>query len=346
MAGFTVVANLFTTIDNVLNTMVSSNVATLIEDASPIVGICLTIKFLTQGVFMMLSPNGGEPLSEVITSYVKVIMILSFATAGGIYQTDLISIAETLPDSVATTLQSLNNTSYTGIAGIIDGGITDCINAIKTEFDAAGVMSADGLMSLAIGSILFIVTIIIGGLGAGFILMAKVLLSVTLCFGPIAIFCLCWKPVKGIFDKWMGSVINYCLVVIMVALVFGLLMTLFTNMIDGFINGAGVYDALSTVIGLCLLAAVAVLVLFQVPALAASFGSGVQAHIGEAARGAISSFGGLSPASGIQKALGGAAGGSGGSGSGGGGSSSSSGSAGSSKSDLSGLARGSRGKAA
>lgn len=37
---------------------------------------------------------------------------------------------------------------------------------------------------------MLVATVVLGGLGAGFVIMAKILLAVTLCFGPIAIFCL------------------------------------------------------------------------------------------------------------------------------------------------------------
>ncbi|WP_407210723.1 type IV secretion system protein [Enterobacter cloacae] len=76
--------------------------------------------------------------------------------------------------------------------------------------------------------------------------MAKVLLAISLCLGPIAIFCLLWNPTKGIFAKWMGTVINYSLVIVLLALVFGLLMSLL-QMISG-LNGSEGFDALSTAI--------------------------------------------------------------------------------------------------
>lgn len=345
--GFNIVSDLFKIIDNVLDSMVISNVATVIEIATPIVAICLAIKFVLQGAMMTLSPDSGEPLSEIVREFFRVIMIMSFATAGGLYQTDLISLAQNLPDTLATQFQGLNNTTYTGIAGIIDGGIQTSIDAINSQFDASGI-SADGLLSLVIGCILIVPTILLGGLGAGFVILAKVFLSITLCFGPAAIFCKLWRPTKSIFDKWLGLLINYTLVVIVIAIVFGLLMTLFANMIKGLTEGDGQYDSLSSAIGLCILTVVTVLALFQAPSFASSLGSGISAHVGEAMRTATQSMGGLSSLGGMASkgvmpkpkgqgpasSNGGASGGQ-----------SANGSAGS-KSQLSGMARGSRGRAA
>lgn len=56
--------------------------------------------------------------------------------------------------------------------------------------------SSSGLAAYAIGGIMMIATVVLGGLGAGFVIMAKILLAVTLCFGPIAIFCLLWGATK------------------------------------------------------------------------------------------------------------------------------------------------------
>jgi len=342
MAGFDLVSDLFKTIDDVLETMVSGNVSTLISIATPVVAILLCCKFMTQGFFMMLNPNGGEPLSEVLTSFFKTAMILSFATAGGLYQTDLVNLAQTLPDTVASQLQGLNHTSYTGITGIIDGGIDSCIDAIKTEFKAGG-LSGKGMMAMIIGTILIIPTVIMGGLGAGFIIMAKVMLAISLCLGPLALFCLLFEPTKGIFSKWIGMVINYCLVTIIMALVFSLLMELFANMITGLNTSGGVTGAISTVIGLCILTVVSVLVLFQVPQLAQSLGGGVHAGVGQAAQSAMSSMGGLNPVGGITKAMshGAPKGGAGGQGASKGGSGTGGGS-----SNTAGLAKGSRSRAA
>lgn len=110
--------------------------------------------------------------------------------------------------------------------------------------------------------------------------MAKVLLAIS-SVEIIAIFCLLWNPTKGIFAKWMGTVINYSLVIVLLALVFGLLMSLFTKMIFG-LNGSEGFDALSTAIGLVILTIALVYVLFRVPAVASNFGSGVSVDIASA----------------------------------------------------------------
>ncbi|EKA9435684.1 type IV secretion system protein [Escherichia coli] len=338
--AFNTVQQIFDIIDDLINMMVDTNVTTIIATVTPTVAIFLTIKFMAQGAYSALSPGGGgEALGDLITQYMKAAVVLSFATAGGLYQTDLVHLALTLPDNFASILVTQNKTSSTGMAAIIDTGVDQSITAIQTAFEGAGI-------SAVIGLILIAATVVLCGLGSAFVIMAKVLLAISLCLGPIAIFCLLWNPTKGIFAKWMGTVINYSLVIILLALVFGLLMSLFTKMISG-LNGSEGFDALSTAIGLVILTIVSVYVLFQVPAVASNFGSGVSADIASAARhaghsmntmGNVASngiFGGAKPSARPSAA-----------GGGGGQSGNSSGSAGAGGSGLTGKARGSRGKAA
>jgi type IV secretion system protein VirB6 len=48
----------------------------------------------------LLAPEGREALGDLITQYMKAAVVLSFATAGGLYQTDLVHLALTLPDNL------------------------------------------------------------------------------------------------------------------------------------------------------------------------------------------------------------------------------------------------------
>ncbi|WP_407245632.1 type IV secretion system protein [Klebsiella pneumoniae] len=234
--AFNTVQQIFDIIDDLINMMVDTNVTTIIATVTPTVAIFLTIKFMAQVHIPLLAPEGGEALGDLITQYMKAAVVLSFATAGGLYQTDLVHLALTLPDNFASILVTQNKTSSTGMAAIIDTGVDQSITAIQTAFEGAGI-SANGIMSAVIGLILIAATVVLCGLGSAFIIMAKVLLAISLCLGPIAIFCLLWNPTKGIFAKWMGTVINYSLVIVLLALVFGLLMSLFTKMISG-LNGS------------------------------------------------------------------------------------------------------------
>ncbi|EGD4232511.1 type IV secretion system protein [Salmonella enterica subsp. enterica serovar Meleagridis] len=287
--AFTLVADIFAKVDAAITTMVSANVATIITDVTPLVATCLTIKLMMQGLYSMFNPGAGDSLSALIKEYLSIALILSFATAGGWYQLDLVNVALKMPDDFAGILTSPNKVVANGVPAIIDSGIEKGIRIVNTAWEAADVFSSSGLAAYAIGGIMMVATVVLGGLGAGFVIMAKILLAVTLCFGPIAIFCLLWGPTKNIFARWLGSVINYGMVVILLALVFGFIMQMFDNLLTS-MNSDAAYSSITGSIAALLLTVISVFVLFQIPQVAASWGGGISANVAEAARSAGASM--------------------------------------------------------
>ncbi|EJY9932376.1 type IV secretion system protein [Shigella flexneri] len=347
--AFTLVQDIFAKVDGAITSMVSANVATIISDVTPMVATCLTIKLMMQGLYSMFNPGAGDSLSSLIKEYLSIALILSFATAGGWFQQDLVNVALHMPDDFAGILSSPDKVEASGVPAIIDSGIEKGVRIVNTAWDAADVFSSSGLAAYAIGGIMLVATVVLGGLGAGFVIMAKILLAVTLCFGPIAIFCLLWGPTKNIFARWLGSVINYGLVVVVLALVFGFIMQMFDNLLSS-MNSDAAYSSITGSMAALLLTIISIFVLFQIPQVAQSWGSGISAGVADAARSTGSSMQALGNM-GSHGMFGGNAfrGGNTGGGSGGnsgGGQSQGGASGGKSGSNLSGKARGSRGKRA
>lgn len=346
--AFTLVADIFAKVDGAITSMVSTNVATIISDVTPLVATCLTIKLMVQGFYSLFNPGAGDSLSSLVKEYLSIALILSFATAGGWYQQDLVNVALQLPDDFAGILSSPDKVDAGGVPAIIDSGIEKGIKIVNTAWEGADAFSSSGLASYAIGGIMMIATVVLGGLGAGFVIMSKILLAVTLCFGPIAIFCLLWGPTKNIFARWLGSVINYGLVVIILALVFGFIMQMFDNLLSS-MNSDAAYSSITGSMAALVLTIISIFVLFQIPQVAQSWGSGISAGVADAARSTGSSMQALGNV-GSHGMFGGNAFRGGNSGGGNGNDkdkgNGGSGNGGNSGSNLSGKARGSRGKRA
>ena len=122
---------------------------------------------------------------------------------------------------------------------------------------------------------MLVATVVLGGLGAGFVIMAKILLAVTLCFGPIAFSACCGGQQKNIFARWLGSVINYGLVVVVLALVFGFIMQMFDNLLSS-MNSDAAYSSITGSMAALLLTIISIFVLFQIPQVAQSWGTRYQ----------------------------------------------------------------------
>ncbi|WP_228711908.1 type IV secretion system protein [Klebsiella variicola] len=134
-------------------------------------------------------------MSSLIKEYLSIALILSFATAGGWYQQELVNVALHLPDDFAGILSAPNKVGASGVPAIIDSGIEKGIKIVNTHGKRADVFSSRAWPRMPLRHYDDCYRCA-GRPRAGFVIMAKILLAVTLCFGPIAIFCLLWERQK------------------------------------------------------------------------------------------------------------------------------------------------------
>jgi type IV secretion system protein VirB6 len=281
MAAFNVTSQIFTYVDTVVSQFVATNLSNVIGFAAPLVGLGLTMALMLEGLFLMGRPN-GEPLSSLVNRFVRYAIIISIASAGGWYQTKLAETAMHLPDDFASALV-INGESgastQTSIANSIDQALDNGLTVGKTAFEHAGVLSGPHLASLVLAITVLLVTALMCGIGAGMILMAKLMLGITVCFGPIFIFLLLFESMKALFTKWIGSIINYGLISVLFSAVFGLMLSFF----KAAIGAAAAYNPTSPIMAAILTCTLVLLiswfVLKEIPHLASSWGQGVAADI-------------------------------------------------------------------
>ena len=255
--AFSFTTDIFNYMDTVTKEFVASNLGVVISTISPVIGLALICKLTLDGLFTLARPH-GEPLSSLIKKFIVWSMIISFASAGGLYQTQLADAAMKIPDEFSSVLVINGSSGGTedAMGNNIDKAIHDGMQVARTAFDNADIYSGSGLASLFLACAVIISTVLICGIGAGLVLMAKLLLAITVCFGPIFIFCLLFKPLYGMFNKWLGSMVNYGLVTILLSMLFGLMIK-FYQMI------------------------VSYLILMRIPEVASRWGDGISAGIQE-----------------------------------------------------------------
>ncbi|CAJ5182800.1 TrbL/VirB6 plasmid conjugal transfer protein [Burkholderia pseudomallei] len=331
--AFNAATQIFTYLDDVTKNIVVTNVSNLIGWAAPLAGIGLTIVFMVDGLAALLRPD-GDPLSNLFERFFKSYAIVAIAGAGGFYQTKLAATLLHLPDELASKLL-LNGSGATGdsaIGAMIDSAVDHSITILKGIFQAAGVMSGDGLSALLLAIVLVAATIVICGVGIAAIALAKFLLMLTVSFGPIFILMLLIPPLQSFFSNWLGDLLNYIVLIAITAMTFGVVMKLYDKAI------ASATDPKAPIIGPILTAGLITVVgvglLKVLPGLAARWTGGVSTKLRE-----------LRPRPSQPPGNGGSGGGAGG---GQGGSGSGNGSSGSGSSSQSGsggysLARGSQG---
>ncbi len=281
MASFNATSQIFTYMDTVVSQFVATNLSNVISFAAPLVGLGLTMALMIEGLFLMGRPN-GEPLSSLVNRFVRYAIIISIASAGGWYQTKLASAAMQVPDDFASVFiingQNGAATQNT-IASTIDQAMDNGLTVAKTAFENAGVFSGPGLASLMLGITVLIVTALMCGIGAGLILMSKVMLGIVVCFGPVFIFLLLFESTKALFTKWIGSVINYGLVTVLFSAVFGLLMYFFKAAIASAATSNPDAPIMVAIVTCMLVCVISYFILKEIPHMASSWGQGVSADI-------------------------------------------------------------------
>lgn len=281
MASFNATTQIFNYMDTVVSQFVASNLANVISYAAPMVGIGLTMALTIEGLFLIGRPN-GEPLSTLVNRFVKYAIIISIASAGGWYQTTLANAAMKVPDEFASVFiingQSGSSTQST-IVSTIDQAIDSGLTTAKTAFTNASVFSGGGLTELVLGIAVLFCTVLMCGIGAGLILMAKVMLGIVVCFGPVFIFLLLFESTAALFTKWIGSVINYGLVTVLFSAVFGLMISFFNKAIAAAASANPDSPILVAIVTCGLICVITYYVIKEVPHMATSWGQGVAADI-------------------------------------------------------------------
>lgn len=262
-------ALLSTQIADVVERFVSSAVGNVIITAVPLVTIALTLSLMLQGLMMMISPS-GQPLSELLKRFVGIAMVSSFATAGGFYQTQFAGMIMGLPEEMSTALLSGTGISASNITELVDSSLTAGLDII---LDLSEEGSWRKWAPYLLASLFAVILIVVCGLTLAYIIVAKVLLAITVAFGPAFIFMLLFKATRGLFSKWMGSVINYAVLMVLLAAVLSFLMSFFeTVLIDVRDDRIPYWDG---ILASGILGVAAVVATLKLPGLASSWGGGI-----------------------------------------------------------------------
>ena len=308
--------------DGIVDTFVMSTLANVIATAIPLVGIAMTMSFMLRGAMMMMSP-GGQPLGELLKQFAGAAMIISFAGAGGFYQSDIADMIMSLPDEIASTVLAGDMAPGASLAEVIDDAMTSAMEVVRQAIDQVG-LSGSGFMSALLAGQFIVVTILIAGIAMAYVLVSKILLAIVVAFGPAFIFMLLFKPTKPLFSKWIGSVINYSILLVLLAAVVGIMVDMYGNAMDSAANGDA--NLVSAAASTGIIAIASIVATLKLPGLASSWGSGISSNLlgfmpgaamaGSAARSGGGAAGGAAASGAASNAASGAAAGAAGSGAG------------------------------
>lgn len=269
--AFQIFQPLFHKVDTITATFVHDISTRCVTEITPVVTVGLTVSFIAYGLLIMRG-TVGMPVSEFLWKAFRVAIIVNIALAGGLYQSEIAGLIRTLPDDLATAL-IINPSQGVTAVSLIDEAMGAGLKCAGEAFNMAGLFSFEGLTYCLIGIIIFFMTVILTSVGASFLLMAKIVLSILAGLGPLFIVALVFPATERFFNLWLGQVINYILLVVLYAAVFGFMITMFKDYMAG-IKMDGGNNIAWTVGGVAGLSFSMLIILRQLPSIASSLAGG------------------------------------------------------------------------
>lgn len=268
----TLFQDLFGEIDAVTQTYVTDISSRAIQTITPFVSIGLTLTFIAFGLLII---RGGVqmPLMEFIGKSVRIGLIAGVALASGIYQGQIAEAIRTTPDALAGLLVPGGETGDQA-AAVIDRAASEGFAKAGEAWEKTSTLDIGySILIAAVGLIIIAATGVFVLIGGAFMILAKLGLAILAGLGPLFIAAMLWQPTQRFFEAWTGQVVNYMLMVVMLAASFGLMLNIYTNFVGG-IEFGDKQNIAYNIGGVVILSGAMMIVLLQLPGVAAALGAG------------------------------------------------------------------------
>lgn len=263
---------IFANVDDALNTYIVDTVGNVVGFASPLF-TSMMIVFVAMWGYLMMFGRVQEPLQDGVFRIIRIGGIMALGLTVGTYMGVVVSFLQQGPEHISAVVSGAGGTS----ADTLDALFSQVFAVSKAAWDKGGVLDGNfGLYLIAL-----IVLVIGSGLTlfvAFLILLAKLMTTVLLGIGPLFIICLLFKVTQRFFESWIAMVSNFGLLLVLASSVGTLMTSLAQTYIDKLApNQAAAAKAanLGDAAMLCLVFALCILVVRQVPSVAAALGGGI-----------------------------------------------------------------------
>ncbi|WP_016916350.1 type IV secretion system protein [Vreelandella stevensii] len=261
----------FERIDNALNDYIITSATQVIDFIAPIFTSLMIIWIAIWGYLMMFG-RVGEPLQEGVFRILRIGFILTLGLTVGTYADVVVGVLSNGPETLASVVTGAPPGS---VATSLDTLFSKIFEVSEAAWNRAGVMNGNfglyiiGAAILIAGGMLTVVV-------AFLILLSKIMTAVLLVLGPLFISMLLFNATQRWFESWLGMVVNYGLILVIGAAVGQLMVELGGYYIDSMSNGDSATMAnLGDAAMLCIIYALCILVVKQVPSVASALGGGL-----------------------------------------------------------------------
>lgn len=273
---------IFVQVDAALETYIIDTVSNVISFATPLFTSMLIVWIALWG-YMMMYGRIEEPLREGVFRIIRIGGIMALGLTVGTYMTVVVNFLQAGPEHIAAVVSGTEGST----ADMLDALFNKIFFVAKTAWEQGGIMNGNFGMYL-IALLVIIVGCAMVLIIAFLVLLSKFMTTVLLGIGPLFIISLLFNVTKRFFESWISMLANFGFILILASSVGNLMLSMADSYITSVAPTPSAMEALTNLgdaIMLVIVFALCILVVRQVPMLAASLGGGFAL----ATQGAVSS---------------------------------------------------------
>lgn len=220
-----VVNDILSQVDAGVESVASTGFAQIAGAMGNVVAISSTvlIGLLGVNVLMQMHPMSW---SSFFAFAIKLSLVTIFALSWDNFEI-IYQIATQVPESIGSAILGLTGTGTNeGLYSALD----DMVNRVTAYGDSIG-DNAGWVFGAVLGVAFFVIAAIFAAIAAGIIAYARIVLTLMIVFGPIAMTCALFKPTLPIFESWTKSLMGYAFMPIAAAGAAGIIVAIATNIL-------------------------------------------------------------------------------------------------------------------
>jgi type IV secretion system protein VirB6 len=243
MAGFTMGADIFGSIDDGLKAVFDTGLPAFAELIGPLIGAFVSLYAVIVALNWIWSGNTSElPIGDLLKRMFYMALFTAFAFNISLYTTAVVGPVNSMGEEIAGVFAT-NSVAAPNIIDQMGNQVIDTITMIWdmspkmsiTDWNFVPIMRAIGtIMIVGAGGVSFMAVCFL------YLLIAKIMVSFCLLIGPLYISFAFFPVTREYFMKWAGQLLNYVLLYAM----FGIGFTLLTNLLQKYVHGNNFEDIL------------------------------------------------------------------------------------------------------
>lgn len=269
----TTYTEVLTFVDSMTSVFISANVQAVAQAITPALTTLLGVYVMLWG-FLLMRGQIQEPMMDGLMRIGRMVLVLYLALGLANYQLYIVETFNVAPYQLGAAFfgGSGNETMVSSLDQMLESGFV----AGKKFWDQGGILVGDfGMYMVAL--LCWGQTIAVTAYACFLIVLSKIALAVVLAIGPLFIVSLLFSTTGDFFSRWIQQLCNFALIIILVIAVNALILTLFERAATG---AAAITSTaqISKIFPFLVTGAISLLVLAQIPSIAAGLAGGVSAN--------------------------------------------------------------------